>query len=118
MMANNFTGSLVPAQTNSNQVVAYAAKDRGRTTVMLINRDPVASAKVTLYVSGTPGATKLRQMVLDKKGYLWSKVLYRAVLNTDPTTTQKVYAAPAEKNGYRAFAPVLEPMSVGLYVLE
>jgi hypothetical protein len=118
MMANNFTGSLVPAQTNSNQVVAYAAKDRGRTTVMLINRDPNASAKVTVHVSGASGATKLRQIQLNKLGYLWSKVLFRAVLNQDPTANQKVYGAPAEKNGWRSFAPVMEPMSVSLYVLE
>ena len=118
MMANNFTGSLVPAQTNSNQVVAYAAKDRGRTTVMLINRDPASSAQVKLYVSGSGNATKMRQIVLNKKGYLWSKVLYRAVVNQDPTANQKTFAAPAEKGGYRSFAPVLDPMSMTMFVLE
>lgn len=118
MMANNFTGTMVPAQTNNPKVVAYAAKDRGRVTVMLMNTDPNVPAQVTVQVSGAPNATKMRSMRLSHKEYVWSKVLYRAVINEDPTQKQSTYAAPALKNGWRAFAPTLEPMSLNFYVIE
>lgn len=118
MMANNFTGTLVPAQSNNPLVQVYAAKDRGRTSVLVINADPMQPFQVAVQASGTAGATKLRTMKLDKSGFLWSKVLYRAVVNEDPTANQKVFAAPAEKQGWRVFAPVVEPMSMGIYVLE
>ena len=118
MLANNFTGTLVPAQTNNPKVMAYAAKDRGRVSVLVVNSDPEAPATVTVQVSGAPNATKMRTMRLSRKEYVWSKVLYRAVVNEDPTQKQASFAAPAAKGGWRAFAPTVEPMSVNLYILE
>lgn len=118
IMANNFTGELVPAVSNNPKVAVYAAKDRNRTSVLVINQDPTQPYQVTIQASGVSSATKLRSMTLDTGDYLWSKVLYRAVVNEDPTQHQKVYAAPALNKGWRVFAPVVEPMSVSLYALE
>lgn len=118
MLANNFTGSLVPAQSDNPSVAVYAAKDRGRTTVLLINQDPEKAARVTVQVSGAGVVRQLRALNLDRTRYLWSKVLSQAVLNEDPTAHQKIYGAPLERQGWRVFAPTLEPMSLNLYVLE
>jgi hypothetical protein len=120
MLANNFTGTMVQAQSSDPQVAVYGAKDRNRVSVLLINRDPARKAQVTVQVSGASSATRLRVLTLSHKNYLWSKVLYRAVLNEDPTAPnqQKVYGAPRENQGWRVYAPVLEPMSVTLAVFE
>jgi hypothetical protein len=118
MLTNNFTGAIVPAQTDNPHVKAFASKDRGRVSVILVNTDPDAPATVTVQVSGAEAATKLRTMSMTRKGYLWSKVLYRAVVNQDPTERQASYPAPAAKQGWRVFTPTLEPMSVSVYVLE
>ncbi len=124
MMTNNFTGSLVPSveqdtvKTDNPAVAVYAAKDRSRVTVMLINRDPNSPVQVNLQVSGASSATKLRMPRLSRKEYVWSKVLYRAVVNEDPTKKQVSYAAPAERQGWRVLAPVLEPMSLNVFVFE
>lgn len=120
MMANNFTGNLVKAQSSNPKVAAYATQDRGRVCVMLINSDADKPARVSLYVAGAGSATQLRVMSLSSKNYLWSKVLYRAVLNEDPTVKPqlKVYGAPAENQGWRAYSQDLDPMSVTLAVFE
>ena len=101
-----------------NDVDIYAAKDRGRTSVLLINRSPTSPAQVTVYASGTGAVKQIRQLQFSRQDYLWSKVLYRAVVTEDPTAKQKVFGAPAEKNGWRAFAPTLPPMSMSIYVME
>jgi hypothetical protein len=118
MLANNFTGTLVPAQTNNPDVAVYAAKDRGRTSVLVVNRSPNKAAQVTIQASGTGAVKQIRQIQFSHNDYLWSKVLYRAVLNEDPTTKQKVFGAPAERSGWRVIAPVVPAMSVSVYVFE
>ncbi len=120
MLASNFTGNLVRTTSSSPLVSAYASQDRGRVAVLLINRDPARPASVTLQVQGADSASQLRVMSLSHKTYLWSKVLYRAVLNLDPTVKPqlKVYGAPAENQGWRVYTQRLEPMSVTLAVFD
>jgi hypothetical protein len=122
MLANNFTGTLVPAQSNNPDVAVYAAKDSAagmkRTTVMLVNRSPNRPAQVTVQLSGAGQLKQMRQIKLTRNEYLWSKVLVRAVVNEDPTAKQQVFGAPQERQGWRVFAPTIEPMSVAMYVLE
>ena len=118
MLSNNFTGTLVPAVSNNPSVAVYASKDRGRVTVMLINTDPDSPAQVTVQLSGATQASKMRMLRLSRKEYVWSKVLYRAVVDDDPSQKQTSFTAPAEKQGWRVFAPTLEPMSLNLFVLE
>lgn len=120
MLGNNFTGALEPAQSSDPHVSVYAAKDRGRTTVLFINRSPDRPAQVMLQASGTGNPSELRLMSLSQKTYLWSKVLYRAVVNEDPTLgkNQKIYAAPVERQGWRVVPLTLDPMSVTLAVFQ
>ena len=120
MLSNNFTGTMVPAQSSDPTVAVYGAKDRQRVTTLLVNRSPDQPATVNIQVSGAPGATKLRLLTLNHRGYQWSKVLYRAVVNEDPTAgkNQKIYGAPAERQGWRVVPVTLDPMSVTLAVLE
>jgi hypothetical protein len=120
MMANNFTGTLVPAQSTDPNVAVYGAKDRQRVSTLLVNRSPDQPAQVSIQVSGSPDASKLRLLTLSHKGYQWSKVLYRAVVNEDPTAgkNQKIYGAPAEQKGWRVVPVTLDPMSVTIAVLE
>ena len=120
MLANNFTGTMVPAQSSDPNVAVYGAKDRQRVTTLLVNRSADTPAVVNIQVSGAPGATKLRLLTLNHRGYQWSKVLYRAVVNEDPTAgkNQKIYGAPAERQGWRVVPVTLDPMSVTMAVLE
>jgi hypothetical protein len=122
MLANNFTGTMVPALSNNGDIAVYAAKDAtvgsGRTTVMVINRSPDKPAQVTLQVSGAGEVKQVRQLQLSRNEYLWSKALYRAVQNVDPTAQPKVYAAPKEDKGARVWGPTVPPMSVSLFVME
>ncbi len=120
MMANNFTGDLVRSTSSSPMVEVYAASDRGRVTVLLINHDENRPADATLYVAGAGDATRLRVMSLSRRNYLWSKVLYRAVLNLDPTVPPqvKVYGVPPERSGWRVYTQHLDPMSVTMAVFE
>lgn len=120
MLANNFTGNLVRTESSSSMVAAYASEDRGRVSVLLINHSQHKPAQVTLQVSGADSATQLRVMSLSSKTYLWSKVLYRAVLNEDPTVKPqlKVYSVPAENRGWRVYSQYLEPMSVTIAVFQ
>jgi hypothetical protein len=120
MMASNFTGTMVQAQSSDPKVQVYAAKDRGRTTVMFINQDPDHKRQVTLQLSGAPSASQMRVMTLSHRNYQWSKVLYRAVLNEDPTAKelQKIATPPAETNGWRVLNQTLDPMSVTMVVFQ
>ena len=120
MMANGFTGTMVQSQVNAPEIAAYGAKNRGRNSVLLINKSENQPMQVSLQVSGIASAKRLRIQKLTSKEYEWSEVLYRPIVNIDPTGPQseKTYGAPAASQGWRVVNQVLDPMSVYLLIFE
>lgn len=121
MMARGFTGELVSATAESGELLAWAAKDKGRTSVLIVNKSETQPVKATVAVAGVDGAKQVRVQKLTSMEYEWSEVLFRPFVNVDPTSaaTEKTYPVPAaDKDGLRTLTPLIEPMSVYLLMFE
>ncbi len=112
LMSNYFTGKMVRAVSNNPQLPAYAAQDKGRLSVLVVNRSPDRAARVDFQLMGDRGARVMTWRSLSRQNYLWCSQLYRAVVNTGPSEVR--YGVP----GNGLFSLTLQPMSVNMITME
>jgi alpha-L-arabinofuranosidase len=84
MFYNVFGTKVVKCESSSPNLSVYAAlTDDNKVTIMAINKTKLSSANATITIAGGAGSGKAYQ--LSKKEYVWSKDLYRPIVNSGPS---------------------------------
>jgi len=110
LYAQKFGTNMVKCESDNPDLSVYAATgDNGKLTIMAINKTKLFAADASIAISGTGvGGGKAYQF--SKKEYVWSKDLYKAIVNDGPSEINI--------NGGKNFKYTFPPFSVTLLELS
>ncbi len=86
MYYNRFGKTMVECTSSSPDLSVYAAKvDDGTVSIMAINKTKLAISSAKINIKGTPVSGSGKAWQLSEKEYVWSKELFRPIVNSGPT---------------------------------
>jgi len=86
MYYNEFGTKMVQCSSDSDKLSVYAAmKDENTISVMAINKTKLAVSNAKFNVEGFKPGNSAKVIQLSDKEYVWSKELYRPIVNSGPS---------------------------------
>jgi len=109
---NRFGNKLIKCKSDNDDLSVYASiTENNKIAILAINKTKLRAAAATISVAGSNVGGSGKAWTFSNREYVWSKALYRPIINTGPTESKV-------SNTGKSFKYVFPPYSITVIQLD